>query len=280
MKPPIAALLLLCMFAFNQPVGDFAMRTLFDVLEECTNVTQVAVLKAVINTACIRAFYACLAKVKKQDQGSSEVLSVLKLFQAAEAQVDMPQVWKSIEAVARDAIMPKCQSPYDVPQSPAELFKFVLTSKPKPTPVEFLKALSGEVGLSVEDLIQFDQISQKMKQDELSLYAKDILQEYLGLIPEEEVEFESVPLKVWLILGEKALQAVEKEKQRITKRALMRQSISDLATIRLLNGDIPQLQQWVREVHSTSPYEASELSGGLELPETKTLRDLLEAYKK
>lgn len=257
------------------------MRTLFDVLEECTNVTQVAVLKSVVSTACIRSFYACLAKVKKQDkQESQEVMTALKLFQTEAQSVDMSQVWKSVETKARDMLLPRCQSPFDVPQSPAELFKFILTSKPKPAPIEFLKALAGEINVNVDDLMQFDQISQKLKQDELSLYAKDILQEYLGVAPEEEVEFEAVPLKVWLILGEKSLQAVEKEKQRVTKRALTRQSIADLASIRLLNGDIPEIQKWIREVHSTSPYEASEISGGLELPEVKSIKDLLEAYKK
>lgn len=259
------------------------MKTLFDVLEDCSNVTQVAVLKAVVSSSCIRSFYACLAKVKRQDkqQESQEALTALKLLQTIEPQsVDMSQVWKSLEVKARDTLMPKCQTPYDAPQSSAELFKFLLTSKPKPTPVEFLQALAGEVGLNVEDLVQFDQLSQKMKQDELLTYAKDILQEYLGIVPEEAEKFELVPLKVWLVLGEKALEGIEKEKQRVTKRALVKQSISDLATIRLLNGDIPQIQKWVMEVHASSPYEASEISGGLELPQVKTLKELLESYKK
>lgn len=187
------------------------MRTLFDVLEDCSNVTQVAVLKAVVSSSCIRSFYACLAKVKRQDkqQESQEALTALKLLQTIEPQsVEMSQVWKSLEVKARDTLMPKCQTPYDAPQSSADLFKFLLTSKPKPAPADFLKALSGEVGVSVEDLTQFNEISQKIKQDELLTYSKDVLQEYLGLIP-EEIEFEAVPLKCWLILGEKSLQAVE-----------------------------------------------------------------------
>lgn len=259
------------------------MRTLFDVLEDLSNVTQVAVLKSVVSSSCIRSFYACLAKVKRQDkqQESQEALTALKLLQTIEPQsVDMSQVWKSLETKGRDMLLPRCQTPYDAPQSSAELFKFILTSKPKPTPIEFLKALAGEVGATVEDLTQFNKISQQIKQDELLTYSKDVLQEYLGLIPEEQVEFETIPLKCWLILGEKSLQAVEKEKERVMKRAIARQSISDLATIRLLNSDIPAIQQWIKEVHNRAPYEAGELSEGLELPETKTLRDLLEAYKK
>lgn len=258
------------------------MHTLFDVLEDCSNVTQVAVLKAVVSSSCIRSFYACLAKVKRQDkqQESQEALTALKLLQTIEPQsVEMSQVWKSLEVKARDMLMPKCQTPYDAPQSSAELFKFILTSKPKPAPADFLKALAGEIGLSVEDLTQFNEISQRIKQDELLTYSKDVLQEYLGLIP-EEIEFEAVPLKCWLILGEKSLQAVEKEKERVTRRALARQSITDLATIRLLNADVPAIQSWIRKVCESSPYEAGEIAEGLEMPEVKSLRKLLEAYKK
>ena len=259
------------------------MRTLFDVLEDCANVTQVTVLKAVVSSSCIRSFYACLAKVKRQDkqQESQEALTALKLLQTIEPQsVEMSQVWKSLEVKARDALMPKCQTPYDAPQSSAELFKFILTSKPKPTPADFLKALAGEIGASVEDLTQFNEVSQRIKQDELLTYSKDVLQEYLGLIPEEIELFEAVPLKCWLILGEKSLQAVEKEKERVTRRALARQSISDLASIRLLNADVPTIQKWIKEVHASSPYEFNEIAEGLEMPEVKTLKELLESYKK
>lgn len=260
------------------------MRTLFDVLEDCSNATQVAVLKAVVSSSCIRSFYACLAKVKRQDkqQESQEALTALKLLQTIEPQsVEMSQVWKSLEVKARDALMPKCQTPYDAPQSSADLFKFILESKPKPAPADFLKALAGEIGVSVEDLTQFNEISQRIKQDELLTYSKDVLQEYLGIDPDpQDVEFDLIPLKVWLILGEKALQAIEKEKERVTKRALVRQSITDLASIRLLNSDIPLIQQWVKEVHQSSPYEACEFSEGLELPQVKTLKELLESYKK
>lgn len=198
------------------------MRTLFDVLKDLSNIAQVAALKFIVSTACIRAFYACLFE-----------------------KPDMPQVWKSVETKARDAIMPLCKTPFDAPQTPAELLDLVITNKLRVVPMEFLKAQADEINVNVEDLVRLNQSLQGMEQDELSLYAKDILQEYLGLIP-QEVELEAIPLKVWLILGEKALLAVEYEKQQVMKWASMKYSPTDSAAIQLFNGDILKIQEWIR----------------------------------
>ena len=196
------------------------MRTLFDVLKDLSDIAQVAALKFIVHTACIRAFYACL--FEKQE---------------------MSQAWVDVEAKARDMLMPKCQSPFDAPQTPSELLNLVITNKLRVIPMEFLKAQAEEINVNVEDLVRLNQSLQKMKQDELSLYAKDILQEYLELIP-QEVEFEAIPIKIWLILGEKSLLAVEYEKQQVMKWASMSPSITDVN----LNKDILGIQEWIREV--------------------------------
>lgn len=188
------------------------MRTLFDVLEECTNVTQVAVLKFIVSTACIRSFYACLF----------------------ETGIEMSQVWKSVETKARVMLMPRCQFPYDVAQTPAKLLNLIITSMLRVVPIEFLEAQACEIGVSVDGLVQLNQSLQGMEQDELLTYSETILQKYLELIP-QEVKFEAIPIKVWLILGEKALLAVEYEKQ---------QAPTDLA----VNGDILEIQKWIREI--------------------------------
>lgn len=198
------------------------MRTLFDVLKDLSNIAQVAALKFIVHTACIRAFYSCL--FEKQE---------------------MSQVWKTVEAKARDAIMPRCKTPFDVPQAPSELLDLVITNKLRVVPMEFLKAQADEINVNVEDLVRLNQSLQGMEQDELLAYSEAVLQEYLGLIP-QEVEFEAIPIKVWLILGEKALLAVEYEKQQIMKWALMEYSPTDSAAIQLFNGDILKIQEWIR----------------------------------
>ena len=200
------------------------MRTLFDVLENCANVTQVAVLKFIVSTSCIRALYSCL--FEKQE---------------------MSRAWKSVEAKARDLILPKCQTPFDAPQTPSELLNLVITNKLRVVPMEFLTAQAEELGVGVNDLVQLNQSLQEMEEDELSLYAEDILQKYLELIP-REAKFETIPQEVWLTLGEKALLAVEYEKQQVMKWASMMYSPTDSAAIQMFNKDILEIQGWIREV--------------------------------
>lgn len=197
------------------------MRTLFDVLKDLSNAAQVAALKFIVSTSCIRAFYACL--FEKQE---------------------MSQAWVDVEAKARGMLMPRCKTPFDVPQAPSELLDLVITNKLRVVPMEFLKAQADEINVNVEDLVRLNQSLQGMEQDELLAYSEAVLQEYLGLIP-QEVEFEAIPLKVWLVLGEKALQAVEYEKQQVMKWASIKYSPTDLAAIQLFNGDILKIQEWI-----------------------------------
>ena len=201
------------------------MRTLFDVLEGMSNATQVAVLKFIAHAACIRAFYACLF----------------------ETQVEMAQAWVDVEAKARDSILPKCQTPFDVPEAPSELLNLAITNKLKVVPMEFLTAQAEELDVNVEDLVQLDQSLKEMEQDELLAYSEAVLQKYSELIP-QEVEFEAIPIKIWLTLADKALLAVEYEKQQVMKWSSMKPSDRDLAAIQMFNGEIIKIQEWIREV--------------------------------
>lgn len=193
------------------------MRTLFDVLKDLSDVGQVAALKFIVHTACIRAFYACL--FEKQE---------------------MSQVWKSVETKARDLILPRCKTPFDVPQSPSELLGLVVTNKLRTIPMEFIEAQADEIGVSVEDLVQLNQSLQGMEEDELLTYSEDVLQKYSELIPQE-----AIPTKVWLILAEKALLAVECKKQQVMKWASIKYSPTDLAAIQMFNKDILEIQEWI-----------------------------------
>ena len=198
------------------------MRTLFDVLEGMSNATQAAVLKFIAHAACIRAFYACLFETEAQ-------------------------VWVDVEAKARDSILPRCKTPFDMPEAPSELLNLVITNKLRVIPIEFITAQAEELDVNVDELIRLNQSLQKMEQDELVAYSEDVLQKYSELTP-QEVKFKTVPTKIWLILAEKALLAIEFEKQQIIKWASMKPSDRDLAAIQMFNGEILEIQGWIREV--------------------------------
>ena len=83
-----------------------------------------------------------------------------------------------VEAKARDSILPKCQTPFDVPQSPSELLGLVITNELRVVPMEFLKAQADEIGVNVEDLVRLDQDLQGMEHDELKLAEKQSKKNY------------------------------------------------------------------------------------------------------